>query len=147
MGDVTKDWCVRMAALEGDSAISAGSPDHPLRVDETLATLRAQLAEANAKLAVVVGVLEKATTYVELCYSEEGGEEGEEARRDLAECNECIATLPDQAAKLMAVVKAARTIEKKGHDHWCHVHVEPSQCDCGHSELSRALTDYDKELT
>ncbi len=32
--DIDKDWCVKMAAREGDAEISAGSPLHPLRQAE-----------------------------------------------------------------------------------------------------------------
>jgi hypothetical protein len=30
-GRITPEWCLRMAELEGDAEIGAGSPDHPLR--------------------------------------------------------------------------------------------------------------------
>jgi hypothetical protein len=30
-GSITPEWCLRMAELEGDTEIGAGSPDHPLR--------------------------------------------------------------------------------------------------------------------
>lgn len=31
---ISKDWCMKMAELEGDAEISAGSPFHPLRLAE-----------------------------------------------------------------------------------------------------------------
>jgi ABC-type uncharacterized transport system YnjBCD substrate-binding protein len=46
MSDIDKDWCLNMAALEGDAEIGAGSLMHPW--EEAKARIEAQAAQVEA---------------------------------------------------------------------------------------------------
>ncbi len=110
------------------------------------ATLRAQLSEANAKLAVAVGALELA---------EKMHQTGilnmtplEVARVHMRR-QEAIATLPAQAAQMLAVVEAAREFRDNGtvltscSRGPCQRGIEHEDRSDPQAKLFKALNDFD----